>query len=361
MMKVVKGLTLAALTGFGLALAMQTIQRQVRKMDFKGRSVMITGGSRGFGLVMARLLADEGANLILLARDEAELKRAKVELVRRGAEVLIIPADVRSQSEAQEAVEQVVGYYGRLDVLINNAGVIQVGPIDHMTIDDFENAMAVHTWGPLYTMLAAIPHMRRQGGGRIVNISSIGGKIAVPHMAPYCASKFALVGLSDSLRAELAQEKIYVTTVCPGLMRTGSHLNALFKGQHEDEFTWFSLLAALPVTSTSARNAARQIIEACRYGDPQLIITLQARLAALVNEFAPRLMATSVSLFNRLLPAPTTVYGDELKLGWESQSSLAPSLLTRLADRAATANNQLGGREPIVEPAESEPVSRIAL
>jgi NAD(P)-dependent dehydrogenase (short-subunit alcohol dehydrogenase family) len=361
MMKIVAKLALTGLTGLGLALAIQTFQKQARKIDFKGRSVAITGGSRGLGLVIARLLADEGARLALLARDKAELNRAKTELIGRGADILIIPCDVRNQEEAQDAIEQIVDRYGGIDVLINNAGVIQVGPIDHMTLEDFENALAVHTWGPLYTMLAAIPHMRRQGGGRIVNISSIGGKVGVPHLAPYCTSKFALVGLSDSLRAELAQDKIYITTVCPGLMRTGSHFNAFFKGRHEGEFTWFSLLDALPVTSTSARNAARQVIEACRYGDPQLIITLQARLAAVLNEIAPRLMATSFTLFNRLLPTPTNAYGDEVKSGWESQSELAPSLLTRLADQATTANNQLGDHSPVVEPSETEPVHRVAL
>ena len=89
--------------------------------------------------------------------------------------------------------------------------------------------------------------MKRRGGGRIINIASIGGKIAVPHLLPYVASKFALVGLSEGLRAELARDRIYVTTVSPGLMRTGSHLNALFKGQHKKEFALFSVANASPL------------------------------------------------------------------------------------------------------------------
>jgi NAD(P)-dependent dehydrogenase (short-subunit alcohol dehydrogenase family) len=137
----------------------------------------------------------------------------------RGAEVLAFPSDVRDRRQAQSAVARAIARYGRIDVLINNAGVIQSGPVEHLEVEDFEQAMAVHLWGPLYTMLAAIPHMRRQGGGRIVNIASIGGKVAVPHLLPYCTSKFALVGLSDGMRAELAKDNIRVTTVCPGLMR----------------------------------------------------------------------------------------------------------------------------------------------
>ncbi len=137
-------------------------------------------------------------------------------------------------------MRQVVDHHGRLDVLINCAGIIQVGPMEHMTLDDYEAAMNVHFRGPLHTMLAALPYMRRQHGGRVVNIASIGGKVPVPHLAPYAASKFALVGLSSSLHAELASSDILITTVSPGLMRTGSPINASMKGQHEAEFAWFA-------------------------------------------------------------------------------------------------------------------------
>ena len=165
-------------------------------------------------------------------------------------------------------------------MLINNAGIIQVGPLDHMQPRDFEEAMAVHFWAPLHTMLAAIPHMRRQGGGRIVNISSIGGKIGVPHLAPYCASKFALTGLSDSLRGELAKDLIYVTTVCPGMMRTGSPFNAWFKGRHRDEFTWFAVSDSIPLMSIDSGRAAAQVIDACRHGDAAKGIALRVPSAA---------------------------------------------------------------------------------
>jgi NAD(P)-dependent dehydrogenase (short-subunit alcohol dehydrogenase family) len=345
-MKMTTRVALAGLTGAGLGLGLQTMQRQSRKIEFKERVVVITGGSRGLGLVMAHKLAEEGAFLALLARDPAELERAEEQLAPYETELFAIPCDVSRQEEVEAAIERVIECYGRLDVLINNAGVIQVGPFDHMTVKDFEEAMAVHLWGPLYTTLAALPHMRQQGGGRIVNISSIGGKVSVPHLLPYSTSKFALVGLSDGLRAELAQDRIYVTTVCPGLMRTGSHFNALFKGQHAGEFTWFSMLDALPVTSTTAQNAARQIIEACRYGDPELVITLQARLAAIIGEVAPRWMATGLALFNRFLPAPTTAQGDTSKTGWDSQSAWAPSLLTHLADQATIEHNGLRKHAP---------------
>src|SRR5207237_838032 len=111
-------------------------------------------------------------------------------------------------------------------------------PFDNLTAEDFSRAMQTHFSGPLYTMLAVLPSMRLRRRGRIVNIGSIGGKIPVPHLVPYCASKFALVGLSESLRTELSQEGIYVTTVNPGLIRTGSPRNVDIKGQHEKEYAW---------------------------------------------------------------------------------------------------------------------------
>jgi short-subunit dehydrogenase len=182
--------------------------------------------------------------------------------------------------------------------------------------------------------------MKRQSYGRIVNIASIGGKVAVPHLLPYVASKFALVGLSEGMRAELLKDGIYVTTVCPGLMRTGSHLNAFFKGQHKKEFALFSIANASPLFSTSSERAACQIIEACRYGKSQIVITPQARLLRLVNSLFPSLTAEIFGWTNRVLPGARGADGDVLRRGSESQSVIAPSVLTRPADNAVSRNRE---------------------
>lgn len=329
-------LTAAAI---GTALAMRAA-RQRTPYSFKGKSVLITGGSRGLGLIMARMLSDAGARLTILARDQAELDRAEQDLASRGAEVHALRGDVGRREEAEDAVRSAVERYGSIDVLINNAGIIQVGPVDHMKLEDFEKAMAVHMWGPLYMMLAAIPYMREQGGGRIVNISSIGGKIAVPHLLPYSASKFALVGLSDGMRAELSRHRIHVTTVAPGLMRTGSPPNALFKGNREPEFAWFLMLGSLPLTSIDAKRAAQQIIEACRNGDPELTISIQARMAILASTLFPGLFARGMQIYNRFLPGATGPSGDESKTGWESQSSVSRLSLAQPTYEAAAENNE---------------------
>jgi NAD(P)-dependent dehydrogenase (short-subunit alcohol dehydrogenase family) len=239
-------------------------------------------------------------------------------------------------------MDRVLERWPAVDVLINNAGIIQVGPLEHMTLEDFENAMATHFRGPLHLMYECVPSMRRRGFGRIVNIASIGGRVAVPHMAPYSASKFALVGLSDAIRSELAQHGIRVTTVSPGLMRTGSPLNAEFKGQHQREYTWFALSDSLPGVTISAERAARRIIEACRYGDPELTITLVAKIATRMNHLAPGVTGRLMAIANRLLPAPTSdAAGDRRHRGRDSQTALTDSVATILTHRAALANNEL--------------------
>jgi short-subunit dehydrogenase len=213
--------------------------------------------------------------------------------------------------------------------------------MDVMTIEDYGQAMRTHFWGPLYTTLAVLPVMRGRGEGRIVNISSIGGKIAVPHLLPYSASKFALTGFSEGLRAELLREGIYVTTVCPGLMRTGSARNATFKGRHQAEYAWFAIGDALPLTSMDAGRAARRIVEACRYGEAEVILSVQAKAAVLFHDLFPGLTADINGLFNRLLPDAGSD-GRVARLGKQSGSKWAPSWLTTLNDRAARANNEMG-------------------
>jgi NAD(P)-dependent dehydrogenase (short-subunit alcohol dehydrogenase family) len=307
------------LTLGGLALAGCLVSRATRRScSFARKVILITGGSRGLGLVLARQFCAEGARVALLARDPDELARAREELAQRGGEVLTISCDLLERAQIGAAVQEVVDHFGGLDVLINNAGIIEIGPLEHMQREDFQRAMNLHFWAPFDLIMQALPHLRRRGGGRIVNIASIGGRMAVPHLAPYCASKFALVGLSDGLRAELARDRIHVTTVTPGLMRTGSEGNAKFKGDHDAEYTWFSLSTALPFASIKAERAAAQIISACRRGLPSLTIPLVARAAVLGNALFPNIAGSMMKVINTvLLPPPAGPDSDASRSGLE--------------------------------------------
>jgi NAD(P)-dependent dehydrogenase (short-subunit alcohol dehydrogenase family) len=251
--------------GVGSWLALRVLRSRLAH-DLRDKVVLVTGGSRGLGLVLARHLVQEGARIAICARDQEELDRAFRDLADRGARVLAVPCDLTERAQVHLMIEEVGRRLGPIDVLINNASIISVGPLETMTLEDFQEAMQYNFWTAVYTILAVLPQMRRRGSGRIVNITSIGGKVSVPHLLPYGASKFALVGLSEGLRSELAGTGIVVTTVCPGLMRTGSPRHAFFKGQHRAEYAWFALGDSLPLASMSADRAARQIIAACKNG-----------------------------------------------------------------------------------------------
>lgn len=334
-------LLLAATIGAGAALVGRRLARQARRLDFNDRVVLVTGGSRGLGLVLAEHFLAEGARVALCAREEDELRRAEVRLGGPGSDrVMTVQCDIANASEVDRMVREIVSRLGRVDVLVNNAGVIQVGPVDVMTRDDYETAMQIHYWGTLNATLAVLPEMRRRGSGRIVNITSIGGKLSVPHLVPYCASKFAQVGLSQGMRAELSREGIYVTTICPGLMRTGSPLNAFFKGQHEAEYAWFAVCDSTPIISLSAEQAARQIIDACRYGDAEAVLGWPAKVAALTHGVAPGLVADVLGMVNRLMPGPGGI-GQQSSPGRESHPRWLPEWLTSTTTEAARHNNQL--------------------
>ncbi|MGZ6142294.1 MAG: SDR family NAD(P)-dependent oxidoreductase, partial [Myxococcales bacterium] len=272
------------------------LRRTLAYVWFEGKVVLITGGSRGLGLVLARELAARGAKLAICARDGAELERARAELAVRGAEVLAVECDVSLPAQAQSLVEQTLHRFGRLDVLINNAGIIQVAPLESMGLRDFREAMENNYFGQLQVTLAALPHMRRRRQGRIVNICSIGGAVAIPHLLAYTASKFAAVGFSEGLCAEMRSSGVRVTTVLPGILRTGSFVNALFKGRQQSEMAWFSVGASLPGSSVGAERAARRILRACALGEPYVTIGLQAKALRLVHGLVPGLVNRALAL-----------------------------------------------------------------
>ena len=290
----------------GLVLARHA-WRARHRYSFRGRTVVITGGSRGLGLAMARQFADEGARVWLIARTRETLHEAADELRARGATfVETVAADIRDEAEIDRVVERILRAGDVIDVLVNNAGLIEVGPFEHAKIEDFEDSLAVHFWAPLHLIRKLLPHLRRSGEGRIVNISSIGGRLGVPHLASYAAGKFALTGLSETLRAELHKSGIYVTTVTPGLMRTGSYVNVRLRGQHPDEFRWFAAMSATPLTSMQASRAAAQIIEAVRDGRATVSPHWQARAAHVFAAVAPNTTSAVTSMVDRaVLPPPS--------------------------------------------------------
>lgn len=330
-----QALAMGAVAGLGF----YALYKQREAVSFEDQVIVITGGSRGLGLEMARQWCREGARVAICARTGGDVDEALNELSRYG-EVMGTVCDVTQSDQVSDFVDAVQERWGAINVLVNNAGIIQVGPYDSIEHEDYERALATHLWGPILTTEAVLPLMRRQGAGRIVNIASIGGRVSTPHLLPYCASKFALVGWSEGLAASLRRENILVTTVTPGLMRTGSPRNAIFKGRHRAEYAWFSVGASLPIVATPSDLAAQRIIEGCRRGDAAVMVSAFSALASRCHGVAPGMMTQLMGLINDWLPSPGPHAKRAFK-GYQSESIYSPSWLTALNERAARKNHEV--------------------
>jgi short-subunit dehydrogenase len=296
---------------------------------------VVTGASRGLGLLLARELGGRGMDLVICARTEDTLAGAAAELRTTGVEVVTVAADVGEQAGVTRVIDTATHRFGRLDVLVNNAGVIQVGPVAALRADEFDQALRTMLWSVVHAGLAALPVMRDQGHGRIVNISSIGGKFPAPHLLPYVTAKHAVTGFSEGLRAEVAKYGISVTTVVPGLMRTGSPRNALFAGDRAAEYRWFTLADSLPLLSMDAERAARRIVSGALRGRAEIVLTPAARLAVAAHGIAPGLTTRLAGLADRLLPRDETADGPAPGHTTEDSQPRWFAAATRLTRRAA--------------------------
>lgn len=331
-------LSLAAVGG--LTLLAKRYRQQQTRLDLTGKVVLITGGSRGLGLAMAEEFGSRGAKIVICARNELDLTHAAEHLRQLGIEALPIPCDIRDRDQVQQLVAQATSHFGHIDVLVNNAGTMIVGPLESQTMDDLEEGMNTMFWGTVYPTWEVMPQMRQRHAGHIVNITSIGGKVSVPHLISYNAAKFAAVGFSEGLHAELAKDGVQVLTVAPGLMRTGSYINALFKGQYRDEYTLFSLLSSTPLTAMSAGSAARHIVDATRDGKSEVTLTIQAKVLDRFHGLFPGTTANLLGLINRVLPDGYGIPTDEYHLGQDSRTEISESPITTLGRRAARRYNE---------------------
>jgi short-subunit dehydrogenase len=272
----------------------------------KDRVAVITGGSSGLGLALAHRFGRAGLKLVLAARTMNDLERAKLELVSRKsvaneADVHLFACDLSDRGQAEALIGAAVERFGTVDMLINNAGVIEVGPMEDHPVEAYERSMAVNFFSAVYTSHAALPILLAKKESAIVNISSVGGKVAVPHLLPYVASKFALTGFSEGMHVELRQRGVRVTTVCPGLMRTGGETHAEFRGQIEKEKAWFQTAARMPILAANVTRAAERIFSAVKDRRAEITITPQAWLAARFAGIAPESTQLISALVNSLV------------------------------------------------------------
>jgi short-subunit dehydrogenase len=212
--------------------------------------------------------------------------------------------------------------------------------------------MDVMYWGVVHPTRAVLPQMIQQRHGHILNVTSIGGKMSVPHLLPYSAAKFAAVGFTQGLAAEARRHGIKVTNLAPGLMRTGSHLHAQFKGQPNNELTWFGLGASAPLISMDAERAARQAISALERGEPDRVLSLPAITAATFHGLFPGLTVDLLALVNRLFLPGTPPGGSEAREGIATTRSESAWFrgLTFMGQRAAERFNQVHDEQSVNRP-----------
>jgi len=340
-MKTTDKLLIGLLAGAGVSYGLKSWLRSKRRIDLAGRVVVITGGTTGLGLLLAKQAAERGAVLVLAARDTRDLEAAEAEVRSHGArDVLTVPTDVADADQAQALIARTVERFGRIDVLLNNAGIMIVGPVAAMTLDDYRNLLGTNFWGAVHTTLAALPHMRAARSGRIANIISIGGRFAAPHMAPYIASKYALTGFTKALRAELTRDNILITGIYPPTIRTGGHAHAWFKGDRQAEYTWFALGDTVPGLALSADATARKAWTAICDGDPELLVGLPTRIAVVFDNLFPEWSAELTALIERSMPGPVNLDGPAVQ--GKDLGGAIPGLLSRLIP-AATRPNGVGG------------------
>ena len=332
----------------GIAVLAGSRLRRRPEISWAQRVVLIAGGSRGLGLELARELVAGGAMVALIARDGDRLEEVAQELRDSGGDVLTIPADVGAPDQAREAVERAVAWHGHLDALINTAGVLQVAPLETLSLEDFRTAVDVMLWGPVHCTLAALPALERSDVGRVATVTSIGGKVPVPHLLPYAVAKHAVVGFSESLRAELGPSGPRVVTVVPGFMRTGSHIHALVKGSHEAEYRWFAAFAQMPLFSQPTDRAAQRILAGIARGDAHVSNVWWAPFAARLHGIAPGLVSRIAGLISPLLPeagddvSPVGESVDEGAEQWRAGHEIGAGLgpLSGRAERTVAEHHQ---------------------
>lgn len=249
-------------------------------MEITGKTVLITGASYGIGRAAAVEFASAGAKLVLLARSLEKLRSLQEALKPAGTSVFVVKCDVSRPAEVNEAVSAGLEHFGRVDIVINNAGVGMMASVEEMDLLKVEYLMAVNFYGPINVIKAVLPAMKKQGSGQIVNVSSIIGKRAIPYNSAYCASKFALNALTDALRIELRPYRIDVTLVCPGLTDTEFGTHVMREREMSMRFS----------KGASAGSAARAIVRSCRRRSRDVNLTAGGRFLLFVNRWSPRLV-----------------------------------------------------------------------
>ena len=260
------------------------------KKRFEGKVVVVTGASSGIGKYSAIEFAKEGADLALVSRSKEKLERVAEEIKAFGGEVVVIPADVSSETQVNEAVKNIISQFGTIDILFNNAGSSEVGVVeDSDFVENARKLIDVDYFGTIYFTRAVLPVMKRNGSGNIMNMSSVVGRKGFPHFGAYSAAMHAITGFNSSLRQELRGTGINVSIIHPALTQT-----PLFEHvKSEDMPPPFRRFTPIPV-----ERVIKAVLDGIYYKKARIIVPFQPKTVLLADAISPLLG----DMFVRLLP-----------------------------------------------------------
>ena len=255
-------------------------------------TVLITGASQGIGKATALLFAHKGYDVVLAARQPDRLESAAQEVRSRGRSALAIPTDVTDQEQVNQLVQKALDFYGAIDVLVNNAGICMTGPMENTTLSDWQQIMNTNFWSYLYTIQALLPQFLERGSGAIINVGSFGGKMPLPYMTAYCTSKYAVTGLTETLRLELGPKGIHVCAVHPGVTNSDFMERAQFRGrddlESQERHQRMISLLKMPLAS-QPEDVAKAIWDAVKNQRSEVVVGTEAVMATTYRLF-PDLM-----------------------------------------------------------------------
>ena len=245
--------------------------------------MIVTGASRGIGRSTAYEFAQCGSKVVLAAKDVEALERVQKEIQSSGGKSVVIPTDIQDEKQVHNLVQKTLEIWGQIDVLVNNAGITYCGSFVEMTMDQIRNIVETNLMGTILCIKEVLPHLRSKRQGHIVNVSSILGKRAVPNQAVYAATKYALIGLSEAIRCELAPYNITITSFCPS--STSTEMNKLVSVQDH------------PLKQFIRRRfiytpdgVARKIVRATGLRQREVVLSFPAKMIVRINQYCPQIL-----------------------------------------------------------------------
>ena len=257
-------------------------------------TALITGASQGIGKATALLFAKNGYNLVITARTKDKLESVAEKIRSLGAQALAITTDVSDRDAVEALINLGIERFSKIDVLVNNAGVCMTAPMNQTTIEDWERIISVNLWGYIYTINKLLPHFLQRQQGNIINVGSFGGKVPLPNMTAYCTSKYAITGLTETLRIELEPKGIHVSGVHPSVTNSDFMERAIFKDSDPEQM---KQLLTSPLAS-KPEDVAKAIWNAVKHPQAEVVVG-SAKVPTILHRLFPGITQGIMQLANK--------------------------------------------------------------